>query len=342
MRNEQFLSTTGDMVLLVRVAQAGSIAGAGRATGLERTTVSRRISRMEQRLGVDLFDRSKREVRLTDVGKLFYQYCLKIVEAVEDGCAKVSSLDVDDLAPVIVELLVPDPGRFLADVITSPGVQSPGAAVEYKLGTAVGAEIDPDCSLAIRLEPDARDDETTLKLWSLEQSIWVSPECGDVGTAGANLGQIASLPGIYKSDSDEAMRWKFVQRDSVRFLHSGSRIRVNSLEDARDACVAGHGVTVLPDYMCEHLAEQNRLTRVACDWKPAGAMVVAAHKSSDYLPRGARLAVRRLRGIREAQAPEHAASDVPSSATGRAVAATAGLEETTGQEGCQTTQVQLI
>ena len=52
----------------LQVARARQMAGASRALGLDHSTISRRISRLEERTGVPLFDRAGRRVSLTEEG----------------------------------------------------------------------------------------------------------------------------------------------------------------------------------------------------------------------------------------------------------------------------------
>lgn len=55
------------------VAEAGSFAGGGRATGMSAPSVTRGINELEERLGARLFTRTTRVVRLTDVGQSYLQ-----------------------------------------------------------------------------------------------------------------------------------------------------------------------------------------------------------------------------------------------------------------------------
>ncbi len=59
--------------VFVSVAEAGSFAGGGRATGLSAPSVTRGINELEERLGARLFTRTTRVVRLTDVGRSYLE-----------------------------------------------------------------------------------------------------------------------------------------------------------------------------------------------------------------------------------------------------------------------------
>jgi DNA-binding transcriptional LysR family regulator len=81
------LSALGGLDVFVRTAQAQSFAAAGRGLGISASAVSKSISRLEERVGVRLFQRSTRSVRLTSEGEVFLERCKRIlgeVQAAED------------------------------------------------------------------------------------------------------------------------------------------------------------------------------------------------------------------------------------------------------------------
>lgn len=65
----------GSIELFCLTAQWQSFTGAAQAAGLTAAAVSRSVARMEARLGVRLFQRTTRQVRLTDAGKRYYEQC---------------------------------------------------------------------------------------------------------------------------------------------------------------------------------------------------------------------------------------------------------------------------
>jgi DNA-binding transcriptional LysR family regulator len=81
------LSALGGLDVFVRTARTRSFAAAGRGLGISPSAVSKSISRLEERVGVRLFQRSTRSVRLTSEGELFLERCKRIlgeVQAAED------------------------------------------------------------------------------------------------------------------------------------------------------------------------------------------------------------------------------------------------------------------
>lgn len=81
------LSALGGLEVFVQTAQTRSFAAAGRALGISASAVSKSISRLEERVGVRLFQRSTRSVCLTSEGEVFLERCRRIlgeVHAAED------------------------------------------------------------------------------------------------------------------------------------------------------------------------------------------------------------------------------------------------------------------
>ena len=81
-----------EMLVFARVVQAGSFTAAAAALGMPKSTVSRKVSDLEERLHSRLLQRTTRKLSLTDVGRTYYDYCARIVGEVEDAERAVSTL----------------------------------------------------------------------------------------------------------------------------------------------------------------------------------------------------------------------------------------------------------
>src|SRR5438128_3644861 len=108
-----------EMVVFARVVQAGSFTTAAAKLGMPKSTVSRKVSELEERLKSRLLQRTTRKLSLTDAGRTFYDYCSRIAGEVEDAERAVSSLqatprgllrvtaptNVDFLGPIVSDYL---------------------------------------------------------------------------------------------------------------------------------------------------------------------------------------------------------------------------------------------
>lgn len=72
------------MKIFIRIAELESFSRAAEDLNLPRATVSTTLKQLEQRLGVRLFLRTTRQVKITDEGAIYYQRCLQLLAAVEE------------------------------------------------------------------------------------------------------------------------------------------------------------------------------------------------------------------------------------------------------------------
>jgi DNA-binding transcriptional LysR family regulator len=82
---------TADLLLLIAVAQMGSIGAAAESTGVTQPSASSRLARLERRLGVRLFDRSTTGARPTPAGEALAERAQRAIDVVRAGVAEARS-----------------------------------------------------------------------------------------------------------------------------------------------------------------------------------------------------------------------------------------------------------
>ena len=73
------------LVIFAKVVDTRSFTAAGRALGLPKSTVSRKVAQLEERLGVRLLRRTTRKLSLTEVGAAFYERCAHISTEIDEA-----------------------------------------------------------------------------------------------------------------------------------------------------------------------------------------------------------------------------------------------------------------
>ncbi|NYE62930.1 DNA-binding transcriptional LysR family regulator [Duganella sp. 1224] len=109
-----------DIVVFLRVAELGSFTQAAQALLLPKTTVSRKVRELEQRLGAQLLHRTTRRLSLTQAGKLYFEHCRQIPATLRDAESALreiqgqpaGSLRITCPYSVAISLLSPLLGEF--------------------------------------------------------------------------------------------------------------------------------------------------------------------------------------------------------------------------------------
>src|SRR5881296_1413811 len=82
-----------EMLVFARVAAAGSFTVAAKLLGMPKSTVSRKISALEDRIGARLIQRTTRKLRLTEAGHLYFDRCARLVADAEEAEAAVAEME---------------------------------------------------------------------------------------------------------------------------------------------------------------------------------------------------------------------------------------------------------
>ncbi len=79
------MSAFTDMEIFARVITAGSLSAAGRELGLSPAVVSKRLKRLEERLGTRLLQRTTRQIALTEAGRGYHDRVVQILASIEEA-----------------------------------------------------------------------------------------------------------------------------------------------------------------------------------------------------------------------------------------------------------------
>ena len=80
------------MMIFAQVVQSGSFSKAADALGMSKSSVSKKITFLEDRLGVRLLNRTTRKLSLTEVGQVFFERCERIMSEAEEAELAITRL----------------------------------------------------------------------------------------------------------------------------------------------------------------------------------------------------------------------------------------------------------
>ncbi|MDA8905946.1 LysR family transcriptional regulator, partial [Candidatus Thioglobus sp.] len=83
------------LLIFARIVEHKSFTKAAQVLGMDKSTISTKLSQLESHLGVRLLNRSTRTITLTESGAKYYEYCKQVVEIAEEADRFSSSLGVE-------------------------------------------------------------------------------------------------------------------------------------------------------------------------------------------------------------------------------------------------------
>ena len=169
------MDEASEFALFRAIVDSGGISAAALALQSSPAAVSRRLSAMEERLGVRLAERSSRRFRLTDEGLLLYERCRSILDQIRDVEAEVASRG--GAARGLLRIGAPaDFGRrYIAPHLSTFTAQHPGLDAHLLLSD-IGLENETDnCALVFRFGLPSDPTMIARKIASTRQVVCASP-----------------------------------------------------------------------------------------------------------------------------------------------------------------------
>jgi hypothetical protein len=121
------MQNLNDLFYFAQVVDHGGFAPAGRALGIPKSKLSRRIAALEAELGVQLLLRSTRNFSVTEIGQRYYAHCKAMLVEAE---AAAEAIELSRSAPRGIVGIAPHLGSYDSGVGPPPGfVSNPDLAV---------------------------------------------------------------------------------------------------------------------------------------------------------------------------------------------------------------------
>ncbi|ACT46919.1 LysR family transcriptional regulator [Methylotenera mobilis] len=257
-----------DYILFAEVVNGGSFAAASRRVRIPKSTISRRIGLLEERLGARLIERSTRRFRVTEIGQSFYERC------------KVIMLDVEQADSIVSESLSEPKGlvrcscplglyETLSPIFSSFLLNFPHARLQLVAGDNPVNLIEDRIDVAIRIRT-VLDTDGSLVMRTLghsERVLVASPNLAN-GIDQSRLDNLSELPTISTSDQNSTIEWQFHHASlGTKSIRHEPKLSCIDFATVREAAIAGIGIALLPDHTCSHDLQNGRLVRVFPEWK---------------------------------------------------------------------------
>lgn len=272
--------------VLRAVIEAGSFARAGEALGLTQPAVSRAVARLEERVGIRIFNRTSRSISLTDEGR---RYC-EMVEPLIAGIEEATALAGATKAAVRGRLRVNVDGTFGHYVLT-PRINDfldlyPELSVELYARDTIGDMVGDGMDVAIRFgEADGHSLHAELLL---ETRVLTCASAGYLDRHGtpASPDELAGHQCILIRDPviGRPYRWEFQRGGEIVPFTAHSRITVNDTGSLIGACRSGAGIAQLLEVYAGSLLAEGELVHIMPDWAEEGFPLHAYYRRSDLMP----------------------------------------------------------
>lgn len=285
-----------DVMVFLRIAEDGSFTAAARGLGVPKSTVSRKLAALEERLGARLVERTTRRLRLTEAGTLLLERVRRIAVALDEAQAAVAELQ--DRPKGTLRLTAPiDIGQgWLAPIIADFVRDFPEVRVDVELNNRVVDLLAEGFDVAIRAGKLVDSSLVARRLASSHMALFAAPSYLAARAAPATPADLADHDLLLFRAPRFATTWT-LERGSERVqMEVTSRFSANDFAMLREATAAGLGVGMLPDVSAAAAVRAGRLEQVLPGWTLGEGQVSAVYPSSRHASATLRAFLEHLRG----------------------------------------------
>lgn len=296
-----------DVLCFVAIVRTGSMAAAARKLGLGPSTLSRRLSELEARLGVRLLERTTRTLKLTEIGEAFFTRCAPLA----DGFAEAELL-AESLGKTPRGLLrIAAPPMWGALCLGGPlaeySARYPAVRVQVDLSDRPVELRREGYDIAIRLGLPAGDTSYRVRrLGGSPRLLCASPGFLRKNGAPRSLAELREYPLIGLGGATANVPWTFVDdRQRPLQVTVTPRLYVNNALLAQDLVRRDAGIALLPRFLVRDDLQAARLTELSLDGAPAPSEVLLLTLASSSRVPKVRAFVDILQALAVPPAPWH-------------------------------------
>lgn len=268
---KQSSDSLAQVTAFVQTVRQQGFAAAGRKLGLSSSAVGKSVTRMEQRLGVKLLNRTTRSVVLTEIGHAVFSRYSQVLELLKE----VDVLAGQDAQTLSGNLKLDLPkvygARVIGPMLSRFARQYPGISLDIRLNDEVCHLVEEQVDLAVRIGSVADSSLIARPLDRQQLVVVASPDYlerhGYPKQPQALL--IHQCLGFRNASSGRVRPWQFNGEDAKEAsLTLDHRYRFDEGIAVKRAAEAGLGVAQLPSYMVRRAVKEGTLVRLLDEFCP--------------------------------------------------------------------------
>lgn len=271
------------MAVFAAVADSLNFGKAADRLGLSKSAVSKQLSRLEERLGARLINRSTRQISLTEIGETYYVHCARILAEAEAAELAVAQLQDGPRGRLRVNAPMSFGTMHLAPAVSAFMCEYRDVSVELDLSDSLVDLIDEGYDLAIRITRLADSSMIARRLAPSRSLLLASPDYLKEFGAPGHPADLADHRCLIYTNNPDAVVWRFERNgENVQVPVSGP-LRANNGEVLRDAAIDGVGLIVDPTFITHQAIRDGTLVPVLPEWKTRGRDIHAVYPHREHL-----------------------------------------------------------
>jgi DNA-binding transcriptional LysR family regulator len=256
-----------DLTVFTKVVETESLTKAGQLLGLPKSTVSRRLSRLEEQLGTQLLHRSSRAVTVTQDGAVFFEYCMRSIGVLRDGERALQNQQRTPQGVVKIALPYVLGQSLVAPLLADFLQQYPDVRLVSVLSDDAVGLLRSGFDVALGIGPFADSGLIAVKLGTTGCGLFGAPGYFERTGMPQSHVELPRFDLLAAGTVDRRHRWSLHKGDSQVAVEFSPRLLANDLILLRHAVLSDLGIASLPAFLCKRDLVEGRLIEVLPGWQ---------------------------------------------------------------------------
>jgi DNA-binding transcriptional LysR family regulator len=278
----------------VHVAKSASFSRAAAELRMSRASVTKQIKNLEDHIGVQLFNRTTRSVSLTEAGRQFYEFCVRIRRELSDEELSLASLQKNPSGVLRITAPRSFGSLHLGNVLAQFCIEYPQIHVTLRLSSSQFDFDATEFDLAITLAPPVRMTDIARKIGSLHWAVCASPSYLAKHGTPLSPNDLNSHNCLLHTANFPDRVWRIGDGKNQQAIRLKGSFAADSVIALRDAVILGVGIALLPIYCAEEALREGRLVRVLEKYALPVTPLYAVIPGRKFIPSKVSLLVRFL------------------------------------------------
>lgn len=272
-----------DIEIFIKVVECKSFSKASQLLRIPKSTMSRRISQMEERLGIKLLNRTTRQLSPTPIGKAYYDKCVIVLEHLTEAQDLIQGLQAEPKGRLRLTIPYELGLSLLKETITSFLQNYPQIILELELTNRTVDLVEEGFDIAIRVGHLPDSSLMAIKLAEMHGGIYASPAFLKDRPLPQHPSELI-LNECIQFRPGQTQIWKFYHvHEGVIEIKPMGRIQANSMIYVCESAVAGLGVGAINKLIALPYVQEGKLIELLKDYKLAFPSVFAVYPNRKFL-----------------------------------------------------------
>ena len=274
-----------EILVFTRVVETKSFTGAADLLGLPKSTVSRKLAQLEERLGVRLLQRTTRKLALTDAGQAYYERCAKIVADAAAAEKLVTDMQATPRGMLRVTAPVDLSTGFLGPMLAAFCSEHPEISIELDAADRVVDLIEDGFDVGIRFGPLQESTFAARRLCRVHMQLWASPAYLARRGTPKSPDELDEHDRVLFTPVTRMQSWELVGPEGELYeLARPARFASNNLAAVRSVMIEGGGIAIMPNFFAAEPSAAGLIEQVLPGWECRFNEVFAVYPGRQNLP----------------------------------------------------------